>query len=141
MYEKIKEKYFSPLHLDIPCRFNREYGTDYSKSIQNFCHNCIYKSFFSTNTWKIELFLSHCNIPFMNELCRTYLIFCILSMEIPIYSTNTTLPIRYFYKYIDWKNDFWSTTMSNTISSKTSVEQDDVVLIYACAKKTFGFNA
>ena len=25
--------------------------------------------------------------------------------------------------------------MSNSISSKTSVEQDDVVLIYACAKR------
>jgi len=31
MYEKIKEKYFSPPHLDIPSRFNGEYGKDYSK--------------------------------------------------------------------------------------------------------------
>lgn len=45
------------------------------------------------------------------------------------------------YHYIDRKNYFIYTTMSNSIYSKTSVEQDDVVLIYACAKKTFGFDA
>ena len=88
---------------------------------------------------EIELLLSYCNIPFMNNLCRKYVIFCILGIEVSIHDMLQC--VCYGYHYIVRKNYFTSTTMSNSISSKTSVEQDDVVLIYACAKKTFGFNA
>ena len=78
--------------------------------------------------------ISYSWITFVGRM--SYFVYCVLKFLFMI-----CYNAYYDYHYIDQKNYFWSTTMSNSISSKTSVEQDDVVLIYACAKKTFGFDA
>ena len=83
--------------------------------------------------------ISHSWITFVGRM--SYFVYCVLKFLFMIcynaYMCSTVIIIL-FEKI---SSHFTSTTMSNSISSKTSVEQDDVVLIYACAKKTFGFNA